>query len=452
MNVNSMRRHSGALLVALILVTSACSSAATSAPATASPTNLPASIAPTSPPSSASPGPSASAVGDATSAAAAAAASPAWQQVLTAARGQTVNWYLWGGDPLINQYVSGYMNILAQPYGVTIHEVQIADTVDAVNKVLGEKSAGKDSNGSVDLIWINGENFTTMKQANALDCGWVNSLPNSQLVDYTNSEVNTDFGVPIDNCEAPWTLAQFTMIYDSAQVPTPPTDAASLIAWIKANPGKFTYPALPDFTGSVFVRQMLYYTNGGYQDLLGPFSQAKYDAVTPALWQLLNDLKPDLWRQGSTYPQSIDALDSLYGNGEVTWDMTYGPTETTPFVQKGTWPATTRELIFQPSGMIGDVSYVAIPYNSPHKAASQVVANLLLSVQAQYDAIAAGSLGYPAIDMSKLPADQQAKFAAYPLPPEQLPLAGLIKNSNPELDAQWATSIEAGWAKNVLQH
>ncbi len=88
------------------------------------------------------------------------------------------------------------------------------------------------------------------------------------------------------------------MIYDSAKVPTPPTDAASLVAWIKANPGKFTYPAPPDFTGSVFVRQMLYYVNGGYQDLLGAFGQAKYDALAPKLWDLLNGLKPSLWRQG----------------------------------------------------------------------------------------------------------------------------------------------------------
>jgi len=432
-NVNQARIRHSALVAALVIGLSACGSGQPSATPTGT--------------SAAAPSGSGGVSG-----AAAVEASSAWQTVLSQAKGQTVNWYLWGGDPLINQYVSGYMNTIARPFGVTIKEVQIGDTVDAVNKVLGEKSAGKDTNGSVDLIWINGENFTTMKQASALYCGWVYTLPNSQLVDYNNPEVSTDFGIPIDNCEAPWTLAQFTMIYDSAKVPNPPTDAAGLVAWIKANPGKFTYPAPPDFTGSVFIRQMLSYTNGGYKDLLGPFNQAKYDSVTPALWKLLNDLKPSLWRQGTTYPQSIDALDQLYGNGEVDWDMTYGPTETVPFVEKGTWPATTRELIFQPSGMVGDVSYVAIPYNSPHKAAAQVVANLLLSIQAQYDAIAAGSLGYPAIDMKKIPADQQARFAAYPVPAEELSLADLIKNSNPELDAKWATTLEAGWKTNVLQH
>lgn len=442
MDLVLMRSQRGALLIGLAFVIASCTGAA--ATASPGPTTAPTTAATAAPPSAAPT--------SALDAAAAVAASPEWQSVLAAAKGQTVNWYMWGGDPLINQYVSTYIGQQAAPLGITIKEVQIGDTVDAVNKVLGEKSASKDTNGSVDMIWINGENFSTMKQSSTLFCGWVSKLPNSQLVDYTNPEVSQDFGVPIDNCEAPWTLAQFTMIYDSANVPTPPTDAASLVAWIKANPGKFTYPAPPDFTGSVFIRQMLSYVNGGYTDLLGPFNKAKYDEATPKLWSLLNDLKPDLWRQGTTYPQSIDAVDQLYANGEVYWDMTYGPTETVSFVQKGTWPDTTREMVFQPSGMVGDVSYVAIPYNSPHQAAAQVVANLLLSVDAQYKAIAAGSLGYPAIDVAKLPTDQQTQFTNYPATPEELPLSALILNSNPELEATWATKLETDWTKNVLQH
>jgi putative spermidine/putrescine transport system substrate-binding protein len=165
---------------------------------------------------------------------------------------------------------------------------------------------------------------------------------------------------------------------------------------------------------------------------------------------LLNDIEPSLWRQGSTYPQNIAAVDQLYANGEVYLNMTYGPTETAGFVQKGTWPATTREFVFD-SGMIGDVSYVAIPYNSPHQAAAKVVANILLSPDAQLKAMDAGSLGYPAIDVGKLPADQQTPFKNYAFPPEVAPLDQLIKNSNPELQAKWATTIEADWTKNVLQ-
>ena len=174
--------HRGALLGGLALIASACSARDAAPPTAAASASVPPSaVASTAPSGAATPGAS-----SALDAAAAAAASSTWQQTLAAAKGQTVNWYMWGGDPLINQYVSGYMNDQAQQAGVTINEVQIGDTVDAVNKVLGEKAAGKNDNGSVDLIWINGENFTTMVQSKTLDCGWVDGLPNSQLVDYTN--------------------------------------------------------------------------------------------------------------------------------------------------------------------------------------------------------------------------------------------------------------------------
>jgi putative spermidine/putrescine transport system substrate-binding protein len=423
------RARNGALLIALTLAAAACSSGtASSAPETsaavASPSSGGASAAPS-------------------------AAAGAWDDILAAAQGKTVNWYMWGGDETINQLVTGYLNDEAQELGVTINQVPIGDTVDAVNKVLGEKSAGKDTDGSVDLIWINGENFATMKQGDMLYCGWTRSLPNAKYINWDDPIVHTDFGLSIDDCESPWSLAQMAMIYDSAKVPNPPTTVEGLIEWIKANPGKFTYPAIPDFTGSAFVRQLLYHVNGGYDTLVGEFDQAKYDEVTPALWDLLNELEPSLWRQGTTYPQSSTAHDQLFANGEVDFDITYAPTLTGPLVADGTWPDTTRQFVFD-TGMIGDISYVAIPYNSPNKEAAQVVANLLLELDSQYNAIDTG-VGYPAIDTTDLPPEEKARFDTYPFPPQVAPLAELAENSNPEIQAKWATEIEAGWTENVLQ-
>jgi putative spermidine/putrescine transport system substrate-binding protein len=419
-------------LITLTLVVAACSS------------GTPASAPP--PTSAASPTSAGSSAG---SSAQPSAAAGAWDDILAAAKGKTVNWYMWGGDETINKLVTGYLNDEAQKVGVTINQVPVADTVDAVNKVLGEKSAGQDTDGSVDLIWINGENFATMKQGDMLYCGWTRALPNAQYINWDDPIVHTDFGLSIDDCESPWSLAQMAMIYDSSKIPTPPTDVDALIEWIKANPGKFTYPAIPDFTGSAFVRQMLYHVNGGFDTLVGEFDQAKYDAVTPALWTLLNDLEPSLWRQGSTYPQSSTALDQLYANGEVDYSITYAPTLTGQLVEQGTWPDTTRQFVFD-TGMIGDISYVGIPYNSPNKEAAQVVANILLALDSQYNAIDTG-VGYPAIDTTALPADQKARFDTYPFPPQVAPLAVLAENSNPEIQAKWATEIEAGWTANVLQ-
>ncbi|MCK7519008.1 MAG: hypothetical protein MZV64_15425 [Ignavibacteriales bacterium] len=104
-----------------------------------------------------------------------------WDSVLAAAKGQTVNWYIWGGSDSINAYVDNfYGKALKERYDITLNRVPVADTVDAVNQVLSEKQAGKDP-GAVDLIWINGENFFTLKQADMLYKDWAQKLPNSAI-------------------------------------------------------------------------------------------------------------------------------------------------------------------------------------------------------------------------------------------------------------------------------
>src|SRR5947209_7295311 len=108
-----------------------------------------------------------------------------WDQIVAAAKGGTVNWYMWGGSDLINKYVSDWVGgQLKTTYGITLNRVGINDTVDAVNKVLGEQQAGNNDKGSVDMIWINGENFKTMKQAKLIFCGYTDKLPNNQYVNW----------------------------------------------------------------------------------------------------------------------------------------------------------------------------------------------------------------------------------------------------------------------------
>ncbi|MCG8347197.1 MAG: hypothetical protein MI924_05390, partial [Chloroflexales bacterium] len=117
-----------------------------------------------------------------------------WDSVIAAASGQTVNWYMWGGSESINNFVDTfYGQALAERYDIALNRVPVADTVDVVNQVLSEKEAGIDP-GNVDLIWINGENFLSLKQADMLFPSWAQVLPNSSLVDWDNPAINRDFG------------------------------------------------------------------------------------------------------------------------------------------------------------------------------------------------------------------------------------------------------------------
>ena len=375
-----------------------------------------------------------------------------WDQIVEQAKGGTVNWFMWGGADNINQYVSQTVGgRLKDQYGITLNRVGLTDTVEAVNIVLGEMESGVTDQGSVDMIWINGENFRTMRQGGLAYCGYTGLLPNITLINWDNPAIANDFGVPVEGCEVPWSRAQFAFAYDSAALPNPPKSIPALLDWIKANPGQFTYPAPPDFNGSVFVRHVFYYAAGGAQNLLGGFDQARFDAAASKTWAILNEIEPFLWRAGKTYPASISALEELFANKEVALAFNYEPAQFGIGVQNGKFPATTRSYGLT-DGTIGNTNYTIIPFNSPNKAAALVLQNILLSGEAQYEKARPEVWGAsPAIEVARTSPDVQAKFALIVAHPSVVSAEELGKNALPELQAEWISAIEQGWQTNVGQ-
>jgi putative spermidine/putrescine transport system substrate-binding protein len=380
-----------------------------------------------------------------------AALNPAdWSAVLAHAKGETVNWYMYGGDDTLNTFVTGYIADLLKHAGVSLNQIKITGTVDAVNKVLGEEQAGRTSGGSVDAIWINGENFATGVQAKLWYCGWDKNLPNARYVNFANPAVANDFGVPVNGCEAAWQQADSALVYDSAQLTS--ADVASvpsLLAWAKAHPGRFTYPALPDFTGSMAVRTILYDTIGGPGALSGLFDEARYTPAATKLWARLNAIKPALWRAGGSYPQSQDATEKLYSDGEISAFFTYGPGAVGDKVKKGMFPASTREAVLA-GGNIGNESFIAVPDNAAHKAAALVLANVLQDPRTQLALYRAEGI-YPGIDLAKSSAPVQQEFAAVPISASVLHLSSLTRDAQPELASGYVTRIETDWKTIVEQ-
>ena len=373
-----------------------------------------------------------------------------WEAIVEMARGGEVNWFMWGGADNINAYVTEYIGgILMDEYGITLNQIPLTDTVEAVNIVLGEKEAGNTDAGSVDMIWINGENFRTMKQGGLAWCGYVETLPNNALINWDNPAIANDFGVPVDGCEVPWSRAQFAMAYDSATLPEPPRSIPDLLEWIKANPGQFTYPAPPDFNGSVFIRHVFYHAAGGVENLLGDFDQAKFDEAAAATWAILNEIEPFLWREGATYPTSINQLNELFANTEVAFTFNYEPSQFGIAVDAGTYPDTVRSFGFT-DGTIGNTNYTIIPFNSPNKAAALVLQNVLLSAEAQLEKARPEIWGTsPGIEMDRTPPEIQEAFAALPSHPSVVSSAELSAAALPELQAGWISAIEQGWLANV---
>jgi putative spermidine/putrescine transport system substrate-binding protein len=375
-----------------------------------------------------------------------------WDAVLQAASGTTVNWFMWGGSDTINRIVDEDVGgPLQEQFNVTLNRVPLENTADAVNKVLSEKAAGKESGGSIDLIWINGSNFRTLKEAALLYGPFTPLLPNGQYINWDDPAVAFDFGVAIDGYESPWASFQWVMEYNRATVgETPPATYEALADWIKANPGRFTYPAPPNHVGSAFVRQLFYWQAGGVDPFLAEFDQAKFDEIAPKVWAYLNDIEPYLWREGQTYPE-LAVMADLLANGEIDFAMEYDASRASNLINQGRYPDTIRTYVFE-TGTLANISYVAIPYNAANPAGAMVLANHLLSPAYQISLTDPMRLGWMmAIDSTKLNADEQAHLAATPrgvatLPPEVLSSAAL-----PEARASWVAPIDSGWEENVLK-
>ena len=357
---------------------------------------------------------------------------------------------MYGGDEAANAYVDDYVTPrVKDEYGITLKRTPLPDTADAVNKLLNEKSAGG-QDGTIDLVWLNGENFATGADADLWFGPWAEKLPNAKYIDWESTSVSRDFGYPVEGREAPWGKAQFVMMYDSARVSDPPKTMDDLLAWTEANPGRFTYPSPPDFTGNAFVEQAFYGLVGETEPYQKPFDQSLFDRQAPKLYKFLNELEPNLWRGGDTYPESPSALEELYQNGQVYLSMSYNPQLAQRQIQKGLYPESTRTYLFD-GGTLNNTHYVAVPFNSPNKAGAQVVANFLESPEAQLKKQNPSGWGdLTALETERLPEETRAEF-------EQLSGEATLStdvlqdNRLPEMRTEWLTSLEDGWQERVLE-
>lgn len=371
-----------------------------------------------------------------------------WANIVASASGQTINWHMWGGSDAINDWVEGYIaDQMKERYDITVNMVPQDDIAVAVNMVRDEMQANPSDEGSVDLLWINGENYRMMREEGLLYGPWSQYLPSSVYVNWEDGSVANDFGYPVEGYESPYGKAQMVMIYDEANVPQPPTTIDDLIAWIKDNPGKFSYPALPDFNGSAFIRHICYWAADGHESFLGEFDQAVFDEKLTACYDQLNEIEPYLWNEGKSYPESATALEELFINGDVYFNMNYQITQASVQIENGNYPDTVRTYVFE-GGTLANTHYVSIPANASHKAAAMVLANLLLSPEVQEDKWNAWG-DTPVLDPVLLSVEWRQKFNDLPRGVATLPIGILAEHRLPEPRSEWVGAIEAGWVEEV---
>jgi putative thiamine transport system substrate-binding protein len=124
----------------------------------------------------------------------------------------------------------------------------------------------------------------------------------------------------------------------------------------------------------------------------------------------------------------------------------FNPADASSAIANGELPESVRSFVFT-GGTLGNTHFVAIPFNASAPAAAMVVADFLLSPEAQARKQDPAVWGDPTVlAMEKLPAEDRARFAALDLgiatlPPEAL--GRVLAEPHPS----WVGRIEQEWAR-----
>ena len=373
-----------------------------------------------------------------------------WDFILQKSNGQTVKMYMWGGNNGTNLYIDKWIAPrLKKKYDITIRRIPVTDIRQIINKLLTEKTMKK-LDGSADILWINGENFKLARENNLLFGPFTGKLPNyTRYFDMEAEDLNFDFNYPTEGYEAPWGKSQFIFVYDSKKIQTPPESIGELGQWVREHPGRFTYPAPPDFTGSSFVRHVLLEEYGGYKGYQEKKQQDILDNSNKNAWNFLNEIKPYLWRKGTTYPDGIGVLDQLYANGEVWITMNYNPLHALNQINNGLFPDSSRTFVLE-GGTFSNTHYLAVPFNSTKKEGAMVAIDLFLSPEAQIEKFKPDVWGDGMVlDTSRIPIHQKELLKTIDLGPSVIAPEILQNYGVPEFPSDYIDSMEKEWLENV---
>lgn len=373
---------------------------------------------------------------------------PDYEAILEQAKGTTVTFYGWGGDEYRNKWLSeDVASVVKEKYDITLEPVPM-DIDQILNKLSSEKQAGTNE-GSIDMIWINGENFYFAKENNLLFGPFLEKLTSYEKYLQTRyGEAFHDFGYLIEGYEAPYGKSQLVFIVDSAKTPETPSNTEELLEFAKKYKGQVTYPAPPDFTGSAFVRNVIYDICGYEQFMnLETDKEALRRAIAPAM-EYLRSLNPYLWNEGKVFPASSNEQENMFSNGELVFHLSYSPYSVATRIKDGTYPDTTKIFLFD-RGTIGNVSYIAIAENAPNKAGALIVTDYIMSAAGQLSQFEKlGTL--PVVDDSKLTDEEKAKFENVDIGIGTLSQDELFSNRLPEMRAQMVPIIEEIWLEEVV--
>jgi putative spermidine/putrescine transport system substrate-binding protein len=296
-----------------------------------------------------------------------------------------------------------------------------------LDKLLAAKRAGRTTD--VDL-WETEPSFVQQGISEGL---WVKLtprlLPNLARVPAQKLEATDWYSVPYRG-------SSVVIAYNSQYVKTPPKTFDELVAWIRANPGRFTY-CDPNTGGSgqAFVAAAIYKFAPAAK-FAGREYDPKEEAAWDPAWKLLRDLQPAMYNRGF-HPNGNVAVLQLLGQQNI-WVAPVWSDMGLDFAKRGLLPKTVRfEQITPP--LFGGDSTVTLPAFSQHLEGALTLLNWLLTPEAQELVIGQVS-GYPGIDWKYMPESVRRQFADVAKPYAPFPNAKYLA----DMKRLWHDKVAAG--------
>jgi putative spermidine/putrescine transport system substrate-binding protein len=237
----------------------------------------------------------------------------------------------------------------------------------------------------------------------------------------------------------PYRASTVMLAYNSQKVTKVPKTLDELLAWIKANPGKFSYN-VPSGGGSgnSFVQTVV--------DMnLTPEERVRMSLVEDKeiqkKWakglETLRDLNKYTYGKNGTYPANNVATLTLLGTGEIdmgtVWSDMFASAKAA-----GTMPAYMKATAIKSPSLTGGPAILGIPINGKNRAGARLLANFALTPAMQNEIMGGFLKGIPVINGKLLDQTLFENFKDIDVTDMR---AGYLAANNNELRSQWSLNV-----------
>jgi putative spermidine/putrescine transport system substrate-binding protein len=236
----------------------------------------------------------------------------------------------------------------------------------------------------------------------------------------------------------PYRASSVVLAYNSNLVKQPPTTLSALLAWIKANPGKFTYNT-PSSGGSGYAFAESVVKSHISTSAASTF-ETGYNASLENQWQAglqeLKGLKSSIYNNGF-YPDGNTPVLQLLANNSISIAPVWSDMALTALADHQL-PSNIKLLQINPA-FDGGPAYLGVPRYAAHAKQAYTLMNWLLTPNVQASIIS-NMHGYPGVQWSYVPASVQAQYASIAKSYD----VNFSAKFEADLDKEWQSVVAGG--------